>query len=272
MLSIRAKQLCKIIMIIRICHQSLPLSKYLIESFCLPPFQLLDWAVPAFKMASVGIPDPVDEGSVSSPLSATCHKKSWEELRHAVRKSRKHAASLLNRVPHSFTFRTVLTPTGPQIRLYFLGVPVGSRENTLLYTDLLNEPKMQLPGEAGIQLEWKTLLESFHATPLYGKFSRVEQLLRERKRLGSFGITSYDYNEETGTFVFPACNSLFLCADTVKEDGFVVSFICFSDRKHLQEHQWANERDSSITDDCYITCTSSCCCCHMTVMCDIVML
>lgn len=176
-------------------------------------------------MASVGIPDPMEEGSVSPPPSAPCEKKTWDELRQAVRKSRKGATSLLNRVPHSFTFRKVKTQFGEQTRLYFLGVPVGSRENNLLYTDLPSEP--QPPGED--ELEWRPLLDSFHATPLHGKFSKEEQLLRERKRLGSFGITSYDYCEDTGSFVFSACNSLFVCKDTVGKEGFLVrmlSFLC----------------------------------------------
>ena len=46
--------------------------------------------------------------------------------------------------------------------------------------------------------------------------------MRERKRLGSYGITSYDYVESKGRFVFPANNSLFMCEDS----DLTVSVVC----------------------------------------------
>lgn len=160
-------------------------------------------------MASELTADPFEDLSASPPPIPNQHKKNWQELRQSVRKTRRLAASLINRVPHSFVFRHVETDFGQQTRLYFLGVPSGSRENTLLFVDLPHDSE---PDE---QLEWRNLLDSFHATPLHGQFSKEEQLLRERKRLGSFGITSYDYERESGRFVFPACNSLFHCSDTL---------------------------------------------------------
>lgn len=53
-------------------------------------------------------------------------------------------------------------------------------------------------------------------------YSREEELLRERKRLGVFGITSYDFHSESGLFLFQASNSLFHCRDGGK-NGFMVS-------------------------------------------------
>lgn len=59
------------------------------------------------------------------------------------------------------------------------------------------------------------------ATPHHGVYSREEELLRERKRLGVFGITSYDFHSESGLFLFQASNSLFHCRDGGK-NGFMV--------------------------------------------------
>lgn len=55
-------------------------------------------------------------------------------------------------------------------------------------------------------------------------YSREEELLRERKRLGVFGITSYDFHSESGLFLFQASNSLFHCRDGGK-NGFMVSLL-----------------------------------------------
>lgn len=64
--------------------------------------------------------------------------------------------------------------------------------------------------------------QHFQATPHQGAYSREEELLRERKRLGAFGITSYDYHAQTGLFLFQASNSLFYCQDG-GNNGFIVS-------------------------------------------------
>ena len=173
-------------------------------------------------MASVVLADEhlyEDEMAQSLPPSHKANK-SWSELRQAVRKTRRLASTLLNRVPNTFTFRSMSTPNGREVRLYYLGVPSGTRENTLLYVDVpLNEsPDGNVP-----QLEWKLLLEAFHATPLHGKFSKEELLLRERKRVGSFGITSYDYHDTSGKFVFPACNGLYMCCDKLVDGHYIVS-------------------------------------------------
>lgn len=171
-------------------------------------------------MASEMPPDPFEDISGSPPPAAATHKRTWSELRQAVKKNRRLATSVISRVPHSFTFRHLKNDkTGLNItRLYFLGVPPGTRENTLQYVDVPPEP---LPGDQS--LPWQGLLEAFHATPAHGQFSKEEQLLRERKRLGSYGITSYDYLADHGCFVFPACSSMFLLTDSVNDFQFSVS-------------------------------------------------
>lgn len=65
------------------------------------------------------------------------------------------------------------------------------------------------------------------ATPHHGVYSREEELLRERKRLGVFGITSYDFHSESGLFLFQASNSLFHCRDGGK-NGFMVRHSLYS--------------------------------------------
>ncbi|CAB1324529.1 unnamed protein product [Coregonus sp. 'balchen'] len=60
------------------------------------------------------------------------------------------------------------------------------------------------------------------ATPHHGVYSREEELLRESKRLGVFGITSYDYHAESCLFLFQASISLFYCRDS-GHNGFIVS-------------------------------------------------
>lgn len=47
-----------------------------------------------------------------------------------------------------------------------------------------------------------------------GRFSREELLQWERKRLATWGITSYELHPESGKLVFPAASSLFQCTDT----------------------------------------------------------
>lgn len=66
-------------------------------------------------------------------------------------------------------------------------------------------------GESASQ--WKPLLIPFRGLMQTGNFSKEEQLLRERKRMGTFGITTYDCDVESGRFLFPASGSLFTCVD-----------------------------------------------------------
>ena len=75
------------------------------------------------------------------------------------------------RVPLSFIFRHLHSDNGDLTRLYFLGMPQGYRENTLLYVDLPAEMKPE--SEVQEVLEWKPLLDSFHSMTTPGQFSKV---------------------------------------------------------------------------------------------------
>jgi len=45
--------------------------------------------------------------------------------------------------------------------------------------------------------------------------TKEEQLMMERKRMTPSGISSYEFHEESSTFVFSASSSLFCCKDLV---------------------------------------------------------
>ena len=145
--------------------------------------------------------------------------RSWSELREAIKRTRRLAAAMLHRVPHTFTFRDASTAAGCRTRLYFLAVPTSGREHTLLYVDVPTS------GEAAaaavtLPLMWRPLLEAMHTD---GQLSREEQLLRERKRVGACGITAYEYDEASTRFVFASAGSLFVCDDALREGAFAVS-------------------------------------------------
>uniref|UniRef100_A0A8C5A2N6 dipeptidyl-peptidase IV n=1 Tax=Gadus morhua TaxID=8049 RepID=A0A8C5A2N6_GADMO len=146
-------------------------------------------------------------------------KHSWDGLRDIIHCSRKYSGMIANKAPHDFQFVQKKEENGPHShRLYYLGMPYGSRENSLLYSEI---PK-KIRKEALLVLSWKQMLDHFQATPHQGAYSREEELLRERKRLGAFGITSYDYHAKTGLFLFQASNSLFYCQDG-GHNGFISS-------------------------------------------------
>ncbi|XP_029470431.1 dipeptidyl peptidase 9 isoform X1 [Rhinatrema bivittatum] len=146
-------------------------------------------------------------------------KHSWDGLREIIHSSRKYSGMIVNKAPHDFHFVQKTDESSPHShRLYYLGMPYGSRENSLLYSEI---PK-KVRKETLLLLSWKQMLEHFQATPHHGMYSREEELLRERKRLGVFGITSYDFHSESGLFLFQASNSLFYCRDGGR-NGFMMS-------------------------------------------------
>uniref|UniRef100_A0A2K6KI20 dipeptidyl-peptidase IV n=1 Tax=Rhinopithecus bieti TaxID=61621 RepID=A0A2K6KI20_RHIBE len=174
------------------------------------------------RMATTGTPtaDRGDAAATDDPAARfQVQKHSWDGLRSIIHGSRKYSGLIVNKAPHDFQFVQKTDESGPHShRLYYLGMPYGSRENSLLYSEI---PK-KVRKEALLLLSWKQMLDHFQATPHHGVYSREEELLRERKRLGVFGITSYDFHSESGLFLFQASNSLFHCRDGGK-NGFMVS-------------------------------------------------
>jgi len=129
-------------------------------------------------------------------------RPSWAELRQTVRDVRSQVSSRGLRTPSCLTFRR----TGGRNRLYFLSEPATKRDTSLLYVDLPPSP-----GQT-TNPQWCPLIEAgFQVIP--GPVSKEEQLLWERKKCASWGITSYDLDPTSGRIIFPAGGSLFFCAD-----------------------------------------------------------
>lgn len=139
-------------------------------------------------------------------------KKTWQEFKEIVCELRKQLSSLSSMAPTSIAFRTYLDG---RTRIFFLGSPCNGFETTLLYADIPKDEDT-LPNA---RLKWCPVIESIATA---SKFSREEQLMLERKRLATWGITSYELHEDSGKLVFPASSTLFHCTD----NGFSVSSNC----------------------------------------------
>lgn len=82
-----------------------------------------------------------------------------------------------------------------------------------------SDPELSEPGPRQ-QLRWNQVLEpTITGLNSNNTASREVQLLLERKRLSTWGITSFELHKESGKIVYPASSTLFQCLDT----GFTVS-------------------------------------------------
>uniref|UniRef100_A0A8C8HHR9 dipeptidyl-peptidase IV n=1 Tax=Oncorhynchus tshawytscha TaxID=74940 RepID=A0A8C8HHR9_ONCTS len=182
---------------------------------------------------SNGITEVVEMEDVPSQFYVEKH--SWDGLRDIIHSSRKYSGMIANKAPHDFQFVQKNDESGPHShRLYYLG-ELKTTFVPWLLQPTENDVCFSLPTDCGISdaaLKKRTrnsskkrrfsTMESAAATPHQGAYSREEELLRERKRLGAFGITSYDYHSQTGLFLFQASNSLFYCQDG-GNNGFIQS-------------------------------------------------
>ena len=147
----------------------------------------------------------------------------WTDLKSRVRTIRRDLSSLAVRVPSSFTFRS-LSPDGSVTRLYFLATTQLGRETTLLYVDLRDEGAIaNSVGEK--HLIWNSLIEpSFQSmSASVGRVSKEEELQLERKRCVSWGITSYEIDCRSGSFIFPAAGTLFGAIDQISDQPRIFS-------------------------------------------------
>ncbi|XP_015598868.1 dipeptidyl peptidase 9 isoform X2 [Cephus cinctus] len=135
-------------------------------------------------------------------------QKSWSELRGVVSELRRRLSGIsAGSVPSSITFRSL--PDG-RTRIYFLSTPSNGWETTLLYVDIAHSDHAN-----GYRLHWQPVIEAnFQSVSCANLLSKEEQLLWERKRLTTWGITSYEIHPESGKLVFPAASSLYQCVDT----------------------------------------------------------
>uniref|UniRef100_A0A8C4NWB8 dipeptidyl-peptidase IV n=1 Tax=Dicentrarchus labrax TaxID=13489 RepID=A0A8C4NWB8_DICLA len=144
-----------------------------------------------------------------NPTQFHVEKHTWDGLRKIIHNSRKNTGMVISKAPHDFQFIQKDEASPHSHRIYYLGMPYASRDNALLYSDI---PK-KVRKDALLVLSWKQLLDHFKASPRHGGFSREEELLRERKRLGVSGITSYDYHRPSGLILFQANSTLYYCRD-----------------------------------------------------------
>ncbi|XP_070809902.1 dipeptidyl peptidase 8 isoform X2 [Pituophis catenifer annectens] len=135
---------------------------------------------------------------------------SWSHLKKLLADTRKCHSCLMAKAPHDFTFVKRNDPECPHSdRVYYLAMSGENRENTLFYSEI---PKT-VNKAAILMLSWKPLIDLFQASLDYGMYSREEELLRERKRIGTIGISSYDYHRESGTFLFQAGSGIYHVKD-----------------------------------------------------------
>lgn len=115
----------------------------------------------------------------------------------------------------------------------------------LAYSQLIrNASIFHFPSEkrSTERLQWKLLLEpSIPGLATSNTYARAFQLLMERKRLSTWGITSYELHKKSGRIIFPAATSLFTCLDT----GYQVrNFIRSKVQRDRQQQQqiWRNHQ------------------------------
>ncbi|XP_069481214.1 dipeptidyl peptidase 8 [Ambystoma mexicanum] len=158
------------------------------------------------------VPDHDDDAEVNVQAMEPFYvpRYSWSQLRKLLADTRRYHSYMVSKAPHDFIFVQRKDSEGPHSdRLYYLAMSGENRENTLLYSDI---PK-NIDWEAALMLAWKPLLDSFPAMPDYRTYSREEELLRERKRIGTVGIAAFDYHRESGTFLFQAGSGIYFVKD-----------------------------------------------------------
>ena len=152
----------------------------------------------------------------------------WEDLDLLIAKAKISHYKDCRLTPSQFTFYKNL--------LIFVGIPkddlddVPTCVNTLMYVNLDTNKDCDFTMEevevaddessdtdaregVSIPLVWHTLLEFDPAMAIDSmgnpNYSKEEELLRERKRLLSHGITSYEFHNESGRMLFATGKSLY---------------------------------------------------------------
>ncbi|XP_005990176.1 dipeptidyl peptidase 8 [Latimeria chalumnae] len=154
--------------------------------------------------------DSVDTEDLQKPEPYYVERHSWSRLKKLLADSRKFHGYLMAKAPHDFHFVKKNDPKGPHSdRIYYLAMSNENRENSLFYSDI---PKKVNKG-ALVMLTWKPLLDCFQATLDGGMYSREEELLRERKRIGTVGIAFYDFHRESGMLLFQTSSGIYYVND-----------------------------------------------------------
>ncbi|XP_060037931.1 dipeptidyl peptidase 9 isoform X2 [Erinaceus europaeus] len=162
-------------------------------------------------------------------------KHSWEGLRALIHGSRRHSGLALSKAPHDFQFVQKTDQAGPHShRLYYLGMPYGSRENSLLYSEIPRKVRK----EALLLLSWKQMLDHFQEREIGRGDRRADACLpasplvkRPPPAAGGWGLEPrslctvprvLDWAHHHLDGASEASNSLFHCRDG-GDNGFMVS-------------------------------------------------
>ncbi|XP_030562488.1 dipeptidyl peptidase 9 [Drosophila novamexicana] len=116
---------------------------------------------------------------------------------------------------------------GGDIEAVNVGSPTGG-----VASPTINLPTFHFGAPPKPRLTWQSLLQqpipSTHVsvTAVSGNgnacpYAREFQLLQERKRLPTWGITSYELHKPSGKLVFPCFNDLYQCLDTGYNSGLL---------------------------------------------------
>ncbi|KAH8398150.1 hypothetical protein KR215_007414 [Drosophila sulfurigaster] len=192
--------------------------------------------------------DAVDnDGHIAAPTPS----KTWAENKSFVQEIRKDLSNLSTMVPTNVQFRHL---SDGRARCYFLSTPPHTWETTLIYTDInlmqqdeqqlllqqlggdieqsnvgsprsggtsptINMPTFHFGAQPKPMLDWQPLLQQPIPSSHVGSgsscpYAKEFQLLLERKRLPTWGITSYELHKPSGKIVFPCFNDLYQCLDT----------------------------------------------------------
>ncbi|XP_068217006.1 LOW QUALITY PROTEIN: dipeptidyl peptidase 8-like [Palaemon carinicauda] len=140
-------------------------------------------------------------GVTRGAVGTSGNSMNWKEVHQRVRELRRTFLHLSVKTPTDVTFRRL----GPSLlRCYFLLSPGQGRESTLFYADI------NLKSTWGNRIVYQEVLDSGHSF-LWRRTSREEQLLSERRRISTWGITNYELHPSSGTLVFPASSTIFQC-------------------------------------------------------------
>ncbi|CAL4122920.1 unnamed protein product [Meganyctiphanes norvegica] len=135
----------------------------------------------------------------------------WRDVHQRVRELRRTFLHLSVKTPTDVTFRKIGSSL---LRCYFLLSPGQGRESTLFYADI------NLEANWGSRIVYQEVLDSGHSF-LWRRTSREEQLLSERRRISTWGITNYELHAPSGTLVFPASSTIFQCMHPERPTGAV---------------------------------------------------
>lgn len=133
-------------------------------------------------------------------------KRSWSQLRSVVDYARRLSFGLNTDIPSNITFRQ----NGPnEQRIYYLADDLSKRQRTIKYITI-NPYQLETNGITSSLL---INTSSITTTSNDNKLTKEEQLLRERQRQTSTGITSYQLDDTIGRFIYRERSDLYYYDD-----------------------------------------------------------